>query len=153
MKQFIGLNHVAAWFATLLFVATGAAAQQNAAVPVASQLNSTYSANREVSLQGAVMSFTASSSAPPLGAHVVLQTPSGAIDVHLGNPKLLDTSGMSLAAGDQIRVVGENVTVAGGTQFLARLLQKNGQTVALRSTRGLPLRPMAKRGRIQEGVL
>jgi len=153
MKQSIGLNHVATWFAAVLLAATGTAAQQKAAVPAPSQLNSNYSINREVSLQGAVVSFTTSSSVPPLGGHVVLQTNSGTIDVRLGNAKLLETSGMNLAAGDQIRVVGENVAVAGNTYFLARLLQKNGQTVTLRSTRGLPLRPMASRGRTQEGVL
>ena len=153
MKQSIGLNHVAAWFVGVLLAATSVVAQQKETVAAPSQLNSNYSVNREVSLQGTVVSFKASSTAPPLGAHVLLQTAPGPIDIHLGNAKLVETSGMSLVAGDQIRVVGESVTTTGGTQFLARLLQKNGQTVALRSARGFPLRPAATRGRTQEGVL
>ncbi len=67
-------------------------------------------------MQGTVVSFAENSSAAPLGAHVVIQTATGQVDV-------------------------------------ARILQKGSQTLALRSTRGFPLRPVPKAGKAEAGVL
>ena len=117
------------------------------------QLQSAYSVSREVSVQGTVVSFAENSTAPAIGPRVVLQTSSGQVDVHLGNSRLLEANHLSLNQGDSIRVVGENVEVGGSTQFLARLLQKGNQTIALRSTRGFPLRPTAVRGEAKAGAL
>ena len=117
------------------------------------QLQSSYSVSREVSVQGTVVSFSENSTAPAIGPRVVLQTSSGQVDVHLGNLRLLEASHLTLNQGDNVRVVGESVVVGGITQFLARLLQKGNQTVALRSTRGFPLRPTAARGAAKAGAL
>jgi len=133
-----------------ILLATMAGAQQRA--QAAPQRN-LYNQSREVSLQGTVVSFAESASTPPLGPHVVVQTGSGQIDVHLGDAKLLQANHLVLAAGDSIRVIGENVSYGEGTQFFARILQKGSQTVALRSTRGFPLRPIGKSGKAQAGVL
>jgi hypothetical protein len=65
---------------------------------------------------------------------------------------LLESNHLTLAAGDAIRVVGESVTSASGTQFLARLIQKGDQTLLLRNPRGFPLRPARKSGD-QQGAL
>jgi hypothetical protein len=137
-------------FTVAVLLATVAGAQQRAqAIP---QRN-LYDLSREVSLQGTVVSFAQSASTPPLGPHVVVQTESGQIDVHLGDAKLLQASHVVLAAGDSIRVIGENLSYGEGTQFFARILQKGSQTVALRSTRGFPFRPVAKSGNAKAGVL
>lgn len=117
------------------------------------QVQSAYSVSREVSVQGTVISFAENSATPAIGPRVVLQTSSGQLDVHLGNLQLLETNHLTLNQGDSIRVVGENVVVGGHTQFLARLLQKGNQTIALRSTRGFPLRPTAARGSAKAGAL
>ena len=117
------------------------------------QLQSAYSVSREVSVQGTVVSFAEHSATPGVGPHVVLQTSSGQMDVHLGNLRLLEANHLTLSQGDSIRVVGENVVVGGSTQFLARLLQKGNQTIALRSARGFPLRPTAARGAAKAGAL
>jgi hypothetical protein len=112
-----------------------------------------YDVSRELSLQGTVVSFAENSSVPPLGPHVVVQTASGQVDVHLGDARLIKANHLTLAAGDRIRVVGENVTHDTGTQFFARILQKGTQTLTLRSTRGFPLRPAPKAGKSEAGVL
>ncbi len=137
--------------AIVLLFSMGATAQQKA--QSAAQQRRSYDVSREVSLQGTVVSFTENSATPPLGPHVVVQTASGQIDVHLGDARLLQANHLTLAAGDSIRVIGENVSYGEGTQFFARMLQKGSQTVALRSTRGFPLRPVAKSGKAQAGVL
>lgn len=130
-----------------LLVITAGAQQKT---PTAPQRDLEYNAAREVSVQGTVISYTANTSAPPHGPHVTLQTSSGVLDVNLGNADLLTANHLTLAAGDAIRVVGENVAFGSATEFVARLIQKGNQAVLLRSARGFPLRPM---GKSQGGVL
>jgi len=112
-----------------------------------------YDVSREVSMQGTVVSFTENSSTAPLGPHVVIQTTSGQVDVHLGDARLLRANHLTLAAGDSVRVVGENVTHGTSSQFFARIIQKGNQTLTLRSARGFPLRPAGKAGKSEAGVL
>ncbi len=140
--------------AAALALCPSVGAQQ--AGPSAVRQQSSYDLTREVSLQGAIVQYTSSSSASLFGAHATIQTSSGTIDVHLGNARLLDANHVSLAAGDSIRVIGENVKTAHGTQFLARILIKGNQQVALRSVRGLPFisshqRPSAAPSNSSEG--
>jgi len=149
MKRSRGLNHVAAWFGSALLLTIPALAQQKTTTDATRR----YEVSREVSLQGTVVSFTANSSTPPLGPHVVVQTASGPVDVHLGDPRTLQAAHFTLAAGDSIRVVGENVAYGDGTQFFARIVQKGNQAVALRSARGFPVRPVSKAGKAEAGAL
>lgn len=116
-----------------------------------------YDVNREVTLVGTVQTYTVSSQTPPLGPHVTLQTPSGVVDVHLGNASLLAANHFTLQSGDTLRIIGEYVAYGKGTQFVARIVQKGTQALAVRSVRGIPLSYMAPRGpvtsRTQGGVL
>src|SRR5262249_49440047 len=112
-----------------------------------------YDVGRETVLEGTVVTYTASSQVAPLGAHVTVQTSSGRVDVHLGNAQLLDASHFSLASGDFVRIVGETLPYGQASQFFARLIQKGTQSLALRSIRGLPLRPVANSAKSQAGVL
>ena len=105
-----------------------------------------YDVSREVTVQGAVVSYSENSSTAPLGAHVSVQTSSGTLDAHLGDARLLRANNFTLAAGDSVRIIGENLPFGGGTQFFARVIQKGNQSVTLRSTRGFPLRPTVKQG-------
>jgi hypothetical protein len=124
-------------------------AQQKA--PSVSQRNLSYDISRESVLKGTVVQFAAASSVAPLGPHVTVSTGSGVVDVHLGNARLLEANHLTLSAGDSIQIVGENISYGSGTQFVARVIQKGNQTVALRSTRGFPLAPVAKLGPRTEG--
>ena len=140
MKTNIVIKISGAMLAAGALVCAGAQAQQKTNAVV--QQNRAYNLAREVSIQGAVSSFTAKANSAPLGAHVTVQTGSGAVDVQLGDARLLSEKQMTLATGDSIRVIGETVRFgAGSTQFVARLVVKGNQSVALRSTRGFPLKP------------
>jgi hypothetical protein len=132
-----------------LLVSTIVSAQQKA--PSVSQRNFSYDVSRESVLRGTVIQYTPSSSVAPLGPHVTLATGSGVVDVHLGSTRLLEANHLSLSAGESIQVVGENVAYGTGTQFVARVIQKGNQTVALRTTRGFPLAPMGRLGPRTEG--
>jgi hypothetical protein len=136
--------------AAALLVSAAAGAQQIKPTP---QRNGGYDASREAALQGTVISFTAKSQTPPMGAHMVLQTSSGRVDVHLGNAALLTQNHIEISVGDSVRILGVGVTDAGTSFFAARILQKGSQSVALRNTNGIPLAPgrMASRAAAPQG--
>jgi hypothetical protein len=98
-----------------------------------------YDAARETVLQGTVLSFTASSTTPPLGARLSLQTSGGPVEIHLGSASYLRANQFALAPGDAVKVVGLDATVRQGHIFLARVIQKGSQSLALRTTTGAPL--------------
>jgi hypothetical protein len=135
-------------FGSLVLAAAVSAQQKQSSLP---QHSNSYDASRETVLQGTVVSFTAQSSTAPFGAHVTVQTSSGLVDVHLGNPKLLEANSFSLSAGDSIKITGESVAFGNTTQFLARIIQKGNQSLTLRSVRGFPLRPINTKNANQQG--
>jgi hypothetical protein len=106
--------------------------------PDVSRLQS-YDLSREGSLLGTVVKYDTASAVPPLGAHVLIQTASGQVDVYLGNPRVLQASHFELKPGDSVRIVGENLAVGEATIFAARIAQKGTQAVAVRSAKGFLL--------------
>lgn len=123
---------------SLVLCLSGSAQQ---AMPSDAQLLRTYNTGREISLVGTVVKYETSSTVPPMGAHVTLQTASGQVDVHLGNGKVLEASHLTLNAGDSVRIVGETMALGEGTYFAARIVQKGTQAVAVRNAKGFPLTP------------
>src|SRR5260370_33480375 len=89
-----------------------------------------YNVSREVFLLGTVVKFDSASDTPPMGAHVLLQTASGQVDVHLGNAKVLQTSHLELNPGDSVRIVAEPRPPVATTSFASRLVQKAAETGA-----------------------
>jgi hypothetical protein len=113
---------------------------QQAKQPDAQQLRS-YDVSREGSLLGTVVKFESASSTPPIGAHLLVQTASGQVAVHLGNAKVLQAGHLELSPGDSVRIVGELLTLGDSTYFAARVVQKGAQAVAVRNTKGFVLSP------------
>jgi len=122
-----------------------ALAQRPNSKPVAAA--SGYSVANDASLGGTILSYTENSKTPPLGAHVLLQTTSGNVDVHVGDARVLHQAKISLAPGMSVRFVGQSETVDKNTVFLARLVQVGAHAVAVRSNHGLPIGPAAGRGK------
>jgi len=123
----------------LLFLGGAAGAQQLAQRPQAPARGLAGNAAQETVLEGQVLRYTASATTPPLGAHVVLQTAGGAVDVPLGAASYLEANHFSLASGDVVRIVGVQSRTRQGSVFLARVIQKSGQTLVLRTAQGAPL--------------
>jgi hypothetical protein len=136
-------------FAASLSLGISAVAQQKGS-PDLDALQG-YSAAREGSLVGTVVKYDPASSTAPIGAHVLIQTASGQVDVHLGNAKLLEANHLQLNAGDNVRIVGEPMALGSTTFFAARIVQKGTQAIAVRSVRGFPLRPIATKASNQQG--
>ena len=137
------------WLGGVFLLALNANAQQK--TQNVAQRNVSYDVGRETVLEGKVLQYTPASSVAPLGPHVTVQTGSGVIDVHLGSARLLEANHFALANGDSVRIVGENIPYATGAQFVARVIQKGNQVLAVRSTRGFPLVPTGKFGPRTEG--
>jgi len=95
-----------------------------------------YDLGREGSLIGTVVKYETASKLPPIGAHVLVQTASGRVDVHLGNARVLRANHFELNPGDSIRIIGENLAFGDNTIFAARIVQKGTQAVAVRNAKG-----------------
>jgi len=117
----------------LLSVSFAGAQQQQAAV---AQANATYDASRETTLVGKVLSYTTESSVPPMGAHVIIQTAYGPVDVHIGSAKLLEQNHFTLAAGDSVRITGEVISIGQSNTFAARIIENGTQSVTVRNSKG-----------------
>lgn len=133
-----------------LALAASSSAQQKQSLP---QRSTSYDVSRETVLSGTIISFTPQSAKAPLGAHAAVQTSSGPVDVHLGNPNLLQNAGLTLNPGDSIKITGESVAYGNRTQFLARVIQKGNQSLTVRTVRGFPIRPVNAKNGSQGGVL
>jgi len=130
--------------AAALFTAPLAGAQQKAnAISSVPQANFAYDVTKESVVQGTVISYTAASDVAPIGPHAKIQTSSGVVDVHLGNPEAMKQNDIFLAAGDSVSIVGENENFGGAPVFLARVLHKGNQTVTLRNLKGIPVNAKA----------
>ena len=132
---------IASFFSVILLVLCNVVwAQQLADRPRQPAMRTlAYDSTQETVVEGIVLSYTAESATPPIGAHLVLQTASGAIDVHLGAARFLQANNFSLATGDSVRVVGVSSGTRQGTVFLVRVIQKGGQSLVLRTANGAPL--------------
>jgi hypothetical protein len=67
------------------------------------------------------------------------------MEVHLGDPRLLAANHFSIETGDTLRIVGETLNIGNTTLFIARILQKGTQALAVRTARGLPVPYVAPR--------
>jgi hypothetical protein len=104
-----------------------------------------YNAAHETLLKGTVLGYTERSVLPPIGAHVALQTPTGAVDVHLGPASYLHAKNFSLAPGDSVGFVGTVSRTGKSVVFLARIAQKGNESLVIRSPRGFLMAPFATR--------
>lgn len=105
-----------------------------------------YNIANDVVLQGTVLKYTENSATPPIGTHVLLQTSSGNVDVHLGDARLLHLTKLSITPGCNIRFVGQMNTEGSKQIFLARLVQVGSQVLAVRNEHGFLISRGAARG-------
>ena len=133
--------------ALVIFACAGSAFAQRPGTNAvaAKQAAGTYDVSKDVSVQGTVVKYTENSQTPPIGAHVLLQTASGNVDVHLGDARLLRLAKVTVAQGTNIRIIGQMGMAGQNAIFFARLVQVGAQLVAVRSDHGLPLAPAGVR--------
>jgi hypothetical protein len=124
---------------SLAFCLSASAQQVRQKVQSTTPRASTYDLARDTVLAGTVLKFTENSSVPPIGAHVVVQTLSGPVDVHLGDARFLKSNKFTLTEGGSVKIIGQSVSFRQGTIFLARIIQQDGQSLVVRTAKGAPL--------------
>jgi len=139
MTLFPKLHRFVAVLLFLIFAGVAFAQRPGANAAAAKATPGAYSIASDVSLQGTVLKYNENSHTPPIGTHVLLQTASGNVDVHLGDARLLHLAKLSITPGANVRFVGQMGPAGQNTVFLARLVQVGTQVVAVRSQHGLPL--------------
>ena len=135
------------------FAQSTSQASQPAASGTAQAVARIYDAAREVTVQGAVTE-TISRPAPglPLGLHLMLATPQGSVDVHLGPYFARIAADRGLIPGAAVQVTGVTAHFAAGDVFLARRIVVGGQTITVRNANGIPVRQTALPARTVRGM-
>ena len=144
MKVF--LKFVCLSIAVCLFGLAAFSQQPHSGVSSPKTARGAYNIANDVSLQGTVLKYTENSATPPIGTHVLLQTSSGNVDVHLGDARLLHLGKLSITPGSNIRFVGQMNTEGSKQIFLARLVQVGSQVLAVRNEHGFLISRGAARG-------
>ena len=129
--------------AMAIALCAGAFGQQPPAAPATRA--GEYDVKRESDVVGTVVAYAANSKTSPFGARVTVQTNSGVIEAHLGDARLLAANHFSIATGDTLRIVGETLSAGNANLFVARIVQKGTQALAVRSARGFPIPYVAPR--------
>ena len=134
MKLFLKLAFLSA--AVCLLGSAAFSQQPHSGVSSGKTVPGAYNIVNDVSLQGTVLKYTENSAAPPIGTHVLVQTPSGNVDVHLGDARLLHLAKLTITQGANIRFVGQMSTEGSKQIFLARLVQVGSQVLSVRNEHG-----------------
>lgn len=82
-----------------------------------------------------------------MGAHLVLQTAEGPLEVHLALTSFLSDYGIAFAKGDKVEIIGNKIIFHDMPAMLVRKIMKNQAEYAFRDAKGKPLwvpRPVAK---------
>jgi hypothetical protein len=136
----------------LLSIAGPAKAQTAAQTPVhptKAPAPARYVASKEVTLEGTVASMVTKPTAGMLiGAHVILATPTGDVDGHLGTYAMKGTNPVSLTPGERVQMTGVMIMAEGKRVFLVRTIQAGSHLYTIRNEHGALLRgtPKASQG-------
>jgi len=125
-------------FAAATIVLCASAGGQQPATAPATRAGE-YDVKRESDIVGTVVAYAGNSKTAPFGARATVQTSSGSIEVHLGDARLLAANHFSIGTGDTLRIVGETLGAGNANLFVARIVQKGTQALAVRTSRGFPI--------------
>lgn len=106
---------------------------------------SSYDAARETTITGTINEVvTQHKAGRPAGVHLLVSSPQGMVDTHIG-PFLNKETLAALQAGATVQVIGAPVSLHGKNYFLARQLIVGGRMVTVRSEHGFLVHQSAPR--------
>lgn len=73
------------------------------------------------------------------GIHLSLKSGEQIYDVHAGPSAFISDKGFTFAAGDQVEVLGSKVTLNNAPALIAREIRKDGKSLTLRDSSGIPV--------------
>ena len=105
-----------------------------------------YDIAQEITLTGTVTSvLTEAAPGMMAGSHLLIATPSGAVDASLGRFGLQGYGAVSVAAGEQIEVTGVMKTIKDKSIFVVRTVRVGGELYTIRNQHGVVLSPQARK--------
>ncbi|HEY6303348.1 MAG TPA: hypothetical protein VIX14_09805 [Terriglobales bacterium] len=121
------------------------AGAETAARATAAAGPSRYDVSEEVTLTGTVSSvLTKASPGMIVGSHLLLATPSGAVDASLGRFGLRGDDAVSVADGQQVEVTGVMKAIKDKPVLLVRTVKVGSEVYTIRNEHGVPLSPQAR---------
>lgn len=116
-----------------------------------------YDLTKEVKIEGVIEKIDATSANSPMGTHILVQTPQGEVDAHLGFGAAARPTRLGIEEGQTVTVLGMMKNVGETQVLLARLLTTPSHIFVLRNERGIPVRGAtnnnASSARTQKGGL
>ncbi len=103
---------------------------------------SKYDISKEVTLEGSVQTLVRKATPGALtGAHLMVSTAQGTVDVHIGNHLFAGRSSMSFTSGQSVKLVGVMTEFNHKNLFLVRTIQTGGRTIMVRNENGFLMSP------------
>ncbi|MDA8155100.1 MAG: hypothetical protein M0Z52_01395 [Actinomycetota bacterium] len=81
------------------------------------------------------------------GIHLMVKTEKGVVPVHLGPDWYIDRQDVKFKKGDKVDVTGSKITFDGKPAIIAQQIKKDGGTLVLRNSAGIPEWAGWRRGR------
>lgn len=99
-----------------------------------------YDPSTEATVQGKITAVTSSTGrAGWKGIHLKVESQGQQYDVHVGPAAYIEKNGFTYAVGDEVEIVGSEVTYNGAKALIAREMTSGGKTLPLRDKQGVPL--------------
>jgi hypothetical protein len=73
------------------------------------------------------------------GIHIMLQTATESVSVHLGPAWFLDNQDQEVVVGDEVVVTGSRIPYQGAPAIVAATVQRGDEILQLRDARGIPV--------------
>lgn len=73
------------------------------------------------------------------GVHLSLKSGEETYDVHAGPSAFISDKGFTFTAGDKVEVLGSKVILNNAPALIAREIRKDGKSLTLRDSSGIPL--------------
>lgn len=105
-----------------------------------------YDLNKEIKIDGTINKIETNTSGGPIGTHLLVISPQGVVDVHLGASAAVTAKNLGLSVGQSIHVTGMMANVGGNPVLLARILTTANHIYMLRNEHGAPIRSLMPRG-------
>jgi hypothetical protein len=99
-----------------------------------------YDLAKEVKIEGVIEKIDATSANTPMGTHILVMTPQGEVDAHLGFGAAAKPTRLGIEEGQTVTVLGMMESIGGNQVLLTRLLTTPSQIFVLRNEHGIPVR-------------
>ena len=103
-----------------------------------------YDLAKEVKIEGTIQKIEVAGSAGPIGTHILIQTPQGVVDAHLGFGMASKPDRLGIVQGQSVTVTGMMQSFGSTNVLMARILTTPNHIFVLRNEHGIPVRAVPR---------